>query len=197
MQHFLLLRASNKMNCRTESECFFAPARRQGQNRCRYSQSYFEDDFAPDNIAGWEISRLNAEAFFRRSNIKKRTQSCPPWRIPSLCVASTYPKSTFLSKAKNKPNSNPIYLGYLSRRSFHKGGSAAKTDFYGFIGGFSKSPQSASKFTTFLCKTNPISSAGGGLQLLLCQEDMAKSRFYGLEKTNPNEPKLGQFLTIV
>jgi hypothetical protein len=38
----------------------------------------------------------------------KRTQSCPPWRIPSLFVASTYLKSTILSKAKNKPNSKPI-----------------------------------------------------------------------------------------
>jgi hypothetical protein len=57
------LRASNKMNCRIESERFSAPARRQGQNRRRRSQSYFEDDFAPDNAAAREISRLNAKAF--------------------------------------------------------------------------------------------------------------------------------------
>jgi len=57
------LRASNKMSCRTESERFFAPARRQGQNRRRRSQSYIEDDFVPDNEAGRKISRLNAKAF--------------------------------------------------------------------------------------------------------------------------------------
>ena len=33
------------MNCRIESECFFAPARRMGQNRRRCSKSYIEDDF--------------------------------------------------------------------------------------------------------------------------------------------------------
>ena len=42
----IMLRASNKMNCRIESECFFAPARRMGQNRRRCSQSYIEDGFA-------------------------------------------------------------------------------------------------------------------------------------------------------
>ena len=51
------------MNCRIESERFPAPVRRQGQNRRRRSQSYIEDDFAPDNAAGREMSRLNAEAF--------------------------------------------------------------------------------------------------------------------------------------
>jgi hypothetical protein len=59
----ILARASNKMNCRTESVRFFAQARRQGQNRRRCSQSYIEDDFAPDNEAGQKISRLNAKAF--------------------------------------------------------------------------------------------------------------------------------------
>jgi len=38
----------------------------------------------------------------------KQTQSCTPWRISSPCLAKCYAKSTFLSKAKNKPNSNPI-----------------------------------------------------------------------------------------
>ena len=33
------------MNCRIESECFFAPARRMVQNRRKCSQSYIEDDF--------------------------------------------------------------------------------------------------------------------------------------------------------
>jgi hypothetical protein len=51
------------MNCRIESERFSAPARRQDQNRRRRSQSYIEDDFAPDNAAAREISRLNAKAF--------------------------------------------------------------------------------------------------------------------------------------
>jgi hypothetical protein len=53
----------------------------------------------------------------------KRTQSCPPWWITSFCVQKCYTNSTFLSKAKNEPKTNPIF-------TLHSLGDEGRTQIY-------------------------------------------------------------------
>jgi hypothetical protein len=51
------------MNCRTESERFFDPARRKTKITAGVAEYYVEDAFGPDNATGRKTSRLNAKAF--------------------------------------------------------------------------------------------------------------------------------------
>jgi len=57
------LRASNKMNCRTESERFCVRQGGRGKIAAGVAEYYVEDDFDSANAAGRKISRLNAKAF--------------------------------------------------------------------------------------------------------------------------------------
>ena len=89
------------MNRRTESERFYGPARQMGQNCRRHSQSYVEDDFGADNAAGHKISRLNTEAFFRRSYMQNKPNLCVFWAVSGDCEEKQTQSNPISNRAVN------------------------------------------------------------------------------------------------
>ncbi len=95
------------MDCRIESESFCGPARRMGQNCRRHSQSYVEHDFGADNPAGHKISRLNTEAFFRRSYMQNKPNLRNDKMNINFYSRKDYEQKHQCENRKNEPKTNP------------------------------------------------------------------------------------------